>query len=209
MPPRARTLLRDLSGGHASVSYIELFLDLVYVFAVTQLSHFLLEHLSLIGALQALILFFAVWWAWMYTTWATNWLDPERGPVRFAIGGVMVGSLIMSTALPHAFTPGANGGGLVFALAYVSIQVLRSGFTAWAMRHGDQVNSRNLTRVTVYFMISGAFWIWGGLVPDPMTRAALWVLALVVEYSGPALLYWLPHLGSARTTDFAISGGYG
>ena len=129
MPPERRSLLRDLSHGHAAVSYLELFLDLVYVFAITQLSHFLLEHLTPLGALQAVILFLAVWWAWIYTTWATNWLNPERGPVRFLIGGVMIGSLMMSSALPHAFE---RDGGLPFALAYCGIQILRTGFTAWA-----------------------------------------------------------------------------
>src|SRR3546814_6983264 len=68
--------------GHAPVTYIELFFDLVFVFAITQLSHGLLEHLGWTGALQTLILLFAVWWVWIYTTWAANWLDPERANVR-------------------------------------------------------------------------------------------------------------------------------
>ena len=113
------SLLRNHGGGHAAVSYLELFFDLVYVFAITQLSHFLLEHLTLMGALQTALLFLAVWWAWMYTTWATNLIDPERGPVRFVIAAVMLGSLVMSSALPHAF----GAGGLIFALAYVAIHV--------------------------------------------------------------------------------------
>lgn len=204
MPLEGRTLLRDLSSGHAAVSYIELFLDLVYVFAVTQLSQFLLQHLSPVGALQALILFFAVWWAWMYTTWATNWLNPERGPVRFLIGAVMVASLVMSCAIPYAFAEG----GTIFALAYAGLQVLRTGFTAWAMRHDDKVNAHNLTRATIYFIISGGFWIVGGLTADPMIRMLLWAIALVVEYAGPALYFWVPWLGRAHTGDWAISGGH-
>ena len=74
--------LRD-SGAHADhrVSAMELFFDLVFVFAVTQLSHYLLKHHDLAGMLQALVMFLAVWWAWVYTAWATNWLDPERAPV--------------------------------------------------------------------------------------------------------------------------------
>ena len=107
------------------------------------------------GAFQTVILFLAVWWAWMYTTWATNWVNPERGPVRFMIAGVMVGSLILSSALPHAF----GEGGLAFALAYVAIQVLRTSFVVWAMREDDKVNSRNLTRATIYFCLAGLFWI--------------------------------------------------
>lgn len=202
MPREPRPLLRDLSGGHAAVSYIELFLDLVYVFAITQLSHFLLENLNPFGALQAAILFLAIWWAWIYTTWATNWLDPERGPVRFAIGGVMVGSLVMSSALPHALEDGA----LVFALAYVTIQVLRTGATSFAMRKGDRTNSRNLARATIYFGLAALFWIWGALEPDPAARTLLWAVALAVEYSGPALMFRVPLLGRAHDRDWAISG---
>ena len=63
--------------GSGRVGMVELFFDLVFVFAVTQLSHTLLEHLTLVGALQTLFLLLAVWWVWMYTCWFTNWLDPE------------------------------------------------------------------------------------------------------------------------------------
>ena len=64
------------------VTNIELFFDLVYVFAVTQLSHYLLAHLTVAGALQTALLLGMVWLAWIYTTWVTNWLDPDRIPVR-------------------------------------------------------------------------------------------------------------------------------
>ena len=63
-----RSMLRNHGGGYAAVSNLELFFDLVFVFAVTQVSHFLLADLSWSGALQSAILFGAVWWAWMYTT---------------------------------------------------------------------------------------------------------------------------------------------
>ncbi|MEQ1641240.1 MAG: low temperature requirement protein A, partial [Novosphingobium sp.] len=77
-----RSLLRNHGGGHAPVSFLELFFDLVFVFAITQLSHFLKDNLTAAGFAQALVMFLAVWWAWMYTTWATNWADPQRFEVR-------------------------------------------------------------------------------------------------------------------------------
>ena len=70
---------------HSRVTYVELFFDLVFVFAITQLSHTLLEHLSLGGLLQTTLLLMAVWWVWIYTSWVTNWLDPERTPVRLLL----------------------------------------------------------------------------------------------------------------------------
>ena len=72
-------LLRVRDGhGHARVSFVELFFDLVFVFAITQLSHHLLAHLTSRGLVQTTLLFMAIWWVWIYTTWVTNWLDPER-----------------------------------------------------------------------------------------------------------------------------------
>ncbi|HEX7710465.1 MAG TPA: low temperature requirement protein A [Sphingomonadaceae bacterium] len=204
MPGERRSLLRDLAHGHAAVSYLELFLDLVFVFAITQLSHFLLEHLTPFGTIETLILFLAVWWAWIYTTWATNWVDPARGPVRFMVAGVMIGSLVLSSSLPFAFAYG----GLVFALAYAAIQILRTCFVVWAMRADDKVNARNLARATLYFCLSAVFWVWGGLAAEPPLRAVLWAIALAIEYSGPALNFHFPWLGRAQTTDWSISGAH-
>src|SRR3954468_20857572 len=78
---RRPSLLRSRDH-RAHVTNVELFFDLVFVFAVTQLSHTLLEHLSLAGALQSGFLLLGVWWAWMYTCWFTNWIDPDRPTVR-------------------------------------------------------------------------------------------------------------------------------
>ncbi|MET0208211.1 MAG: low temperature requirement protein A, partial [Burkholderiaceae bacterium] len=71
--------------GHARVSFVELFFDLVFVFAVTQLSHTLIRHFSLAGVARTGFLMLAVWWVWVFTSWVTNWLDPERVPVRVAL----------------------------------------------------------------------------------------------------------------------------
>src|SRR5258705_1281682 len=80
---QGRALFRQyLPHQHNRVTYAELFFDLVFVFAVTQISHALLSRFTPIGALQTTLLFLGVWWVWVYTSWVTNWLDPERTPVR-------------------------------------------------------------------------------------------------------------------------------
>ena len=72
-------LLRQRGQGDSSrVGMVELFFDLVFVFAVTQLSHTLLADLSAENALRVALMLLAVWWVWIYTSWVTNWLDPER-----------------------------------------------------------------------------------------------------------------------------------
>jgi low temperature requirement protein LtrA len=96
-------LLRVRDGGQQPVTPLELFFDLVYVFAVTQLSHRLLDHLSVGGALETLLLLVVVWSAWVGTAWITNWFDPERMPVRPMLIAVMLASLFISVAIPEAF----------------------------------------------------------------------------------------------------------
>ena len=92
-------------GGHENsrVTYVELFYDLVFVFAVTQLSHGLLEHLTPLGALQTAVLMLAMWWAWIDTAWITNWLNPERTAVRLMLFGLMLAGLVLSASIPKAF----------------------------------------------------------------------------------------------------------
>ena len=109
---------------HSRVTYAELFFDLVFVFAVTQLSHTLLRHFTPLGVVQVTLLFLAVWWVWVYTSWITNWLDPEQTPVRLLLFLLMLGGLVLSTSIPTAF----EGRGLWFAVAYAAMQVGRNVF---------------------------------------------------------------------------------
>ena len=105
-------LMRKRGNRHQPVTTIELFFDLVFVFAVTQLSHLLLEHLSWHGVFQTALLLLAMWTSWIYTAWVTNWLDPHRRPVRLMLIVLMLIGLMMSAALPEAF----DDRGLVFAV---------------------------------------------------------------------------------------------
>jgi len=197
--------LRD-AGEHADhrVSPMELFFDLVFVFAVTQLSHYLLEHHTLAGAAQTLLMFLAVWWAWAYTAWATNWLDPDRAPVRLMLAVVMLLSLVMSSAIPGAFGPY----GIHFALAYVTMQVGRTAYTAWAKGEWERGASKNMTRATIYFAVAAPLWIAGGLDADPARRLLWWAAALAIEYAGPLLFFIVPGLGRSTAEEWDISGAH-
>src|SRR5689334_10988312 len=119
----AHQVLRQ-RGHHAPVTFEELFFDLVYVFAVTQLSHELLHHLTLTGLIDTLVLWFAVWLGWQYTCWVTNWFDPATPRIRSMLFAVMLLALVMAAAIPDAF----GDRGLVFALAYVAMQVGRTSY---------------------------------------------------------------------------------
>lgn len=196
-------LLRERRAGqHARVGFVELFFDLVFVFAITQCSHFLLGHLTWMGALQAALMLAAVWWAWIYTSWVTNWLDPERGPVQLALFVLMGAGLVLSAALPHAF----EDQGLVFGVAFAFIQVGRTVFMLWASRT-DPMLVRNFQRILLWLLVSAVLWIAGGLAA-PEQRLWFWLAALTVEYVSPALYFWVPGLGRARTEDWTVEGGH-
>jgi len=195
-------LLRVRGVSSAHVTNMELFFDLVYVFAITELTHPLLGRLTWLGAGQTLMLLLAVWWAWMYTAWVTNWFHPDAGPVRVMLLGTMLVSLIMSVTLPAAF--GARG--LEFACAYVVIQVGRTIFVVAAARESP-VLRRNFQRILVWSATAGVGWICGGLVHG-WARGALWLAALAVDYAAPAAGFYTPGLGRSQTTDWSIAGGH-
>ncbi len=199
-----RSLFRNRDGDEGEkVTNIELFYDLVFVFAITQLSHRFMSYLTTRGVIETLILFLAVWWLWIFTSWATNWLDPERGPVRAMLLIMMVGGLVMSTALPNAF--GAMG--MTFAVAYVTMQVFRSLAIVVASRRHDRARAQNFLRITFYFLLSAPLWIAGALAPHD-SRLWWWAGALGIEYAGPALLFQTPFLGRSSAGDWDISGAH-
>ena len=198
--------LRTRDSSEQRVAPLELFFDLVYVFAVTQLSHLLLEHLTVRGVLETLMLLLMVWGAWVYTAWFTNWFDPNRLPVRLVLVAVMLASLLMSVAIPEAF----GNRGLMFALAYVAIQVGRTAFTFLALRKSlgrSHPLSRTFQQILTWFVASGVVWIIGGLLGGE-ARFALWLLALAMDYSGPVVGYYVPGLGRSRTGEWTIEGGH-
>ena len=203
MAGETHNLLRERSGHQGSrVTPVELFLDLVFVFAITQLSHFLLEHSTLVGAVHTALLLMAVWWVWIFTSWATNWLDPERTAVRLMLFILMLAGLVLSTSIPEAF--GAKG--LAFAGAYVFMQVGRGLFTMWAMRTSPG-NYRNFQRINAWLIFASVFWIAGAFVGTE-ARLGLWAIALFIEFVSPSLGFWTPGLGRSSTADWDIEGSH-
>ncbi len=188
---------------HARVTFVELFFDLVFVFAVTQISHTLLAHLTPLGVLQTAVLFLGVWWAWIYTSWITNWLDPDRTSVRVALFVLMLAGLVLSTSIPQAFAER----GLAFALAYVAIQVGRTLFMLWAVPRSEVALSRNFARILAWLSASGLLWIAGGLAEGGV-RLGLWGCAVAIEYAGPLSRFWTPGLGASTLQDWTIEGGH-
>jgi low temperature requirement protein LtrA len=186
-----RTSLRREAGVEQHATTLELFYDLVFVFAVTQVSHLLLEHLTWEGAGQATMVLLVVWWSWNYTTWVTNELDPESIVVRLLLIALMLGSLLMAIAIPGAFGDRA----LLFAGSYVAIQVGRHLFLTFVAAEHGTIERLRAARILTWFVAAGALWIAGALV-DGTGRTVLWLAALAIDYGGPLVTFWVPGGGS-------------
>jgi low temperature requirement protein LtrA len=193
---RRRDLVRGRAGSEP-VTNVELFYDLVYVFAVTQLSHYLLAHPTLAGPLQAALLLAMVWLLWVYTTWVTNWLDPDRIAVRLLLLGLTLTSLVLSAAF------GARG--LAVGVAYAVMQIGRSVFTVIALR--GRPLQRNFQRILAWCLVSGLLAVLGGVVTGP-ARALLWLGAIGVDLLGGLAGFYTPRLGRSTTADWTIEGSH-
>ena len=182
-----RVRRRGTDGVSQRASSLELFYDLVFVFAITQVSHLLLEHLTWTGVLQSLIVLLAVYWSWNYTTWTTNELDTETIPVRLLLLGLMLVSLLMSVTIPQAFDEHA----LLFAGSYVAIQIGRHSFLTFVAAESGTVERERAGRILTWFVVVGVLWVAGALVEGP-GRYVLWLVAFALDYCAPLVTYWVP-----------------
>jgi low temperature requirement protein LtrA len=169
-------------------TYLELFYDLVFVFAITQISHHLLRDLTWEGAGQSALLLLVVWWSWNYTTWVTNELDPESAVVRLVMIALMLASLMMAVAIPHAFDDDAQ----LFIISYLAIQLGRHAFLTFAAADPGEPERTRAGAVLGWFCLAGVFWLGGALVDGGAERTVLWLIALVIDYAGPILTFPLP-----------------
>ena len=167
-PGGERVSTRFQRGDRSEVTTLELFYDLVFVFAVTQVSHLLLDHLTWEGAGQAALVLLVVWWSWNYTTWVTNELDPDAIPVRLLLIGLMLASLVMAVAIPEAF----GDRGMLFAGAYVVIQVGRHTFLTFASGRPGTIERTRAGEILIWFLAAGVLWLGGALVEGRPARCS-------------------------------------
>ncbi|HMJ32568.1 MAG TPA: low temperature requirement protein A [Baekduia sp.] len=184
-----------------SVTPLELFFDLVYVFAVSQLSHHLVEHFDVRTGIETLVLALAVVYAWYMTAWLSNWLSPEHRPVQALLLTIMLASLLMSSAIGDAFTDRA----WLFVVPYVAIQVGRASFATVTFTSGS--NQRiHFVNVLAWESATSVLWIAGALA-DGDARLVPWAIAVVVTYAGVALYHPIPgrpsHLAAPIGPDAA------
>lgn len=195
---RAAQLLRDPAAARP-ISYIELFFDLAFVYALTQLDRGLTHDLSAPAWLRALLLLAALWWVWTVTAWSTDWFDPDHPFVRGLLTWVMFGALLMAAAVPRAF----GGYSIIFAAAYVTTHLGRGAGLFYRLR-GQPAARRRSARVAVWFAITGVAWISGALVPA--ARYPLWTAAVAVDATIGLVGYPVPGLGRATAEELGVRG---
>ncbi len=188
-------------GAERHATNFELFFDLVYVFAVTQLSHHLLGDLAWTGAAETLFLLLAVYWAWNYTTWMTNWFDPETVAVRLTLAFVMLASLLMAVAVPEAF----GDRSLLFVGGYCALQIGRNAFVVAVTPAGPF--HRNFQQILVWSVLSTPLWV-AGAIADGEARWAMWLGALGLDLAAPLVRYVLPVYGRTPLREWEIDPGH-
>jgi low temperature requirement protein LtrA len=167
--------------GEERVTPLELFFDLVFVFAITQVTGFLAANETGEGLPRGALLLAALWWAWAAYAWLTNTLDPEEGAVRLAVFASSGAMLVVALATPAAF--GAEA--LVFGVAYFIVRVLHVVLYAIAGRDDPELRAAVL-RFAPGAVLGPSLLVVAGLFDGP-AEIGLWITALAIDY-GSALL---------------------
>ena len=200
----AADLLRK-PGQPQRATFLELFFDLVFIFALNRVSHRLVEDVTsqrrivLTEAGQTLVVLLAVWLVWTATAIITDLYDPEKPQIQLLIVATMFASLVMAVAVPAAF----GRRGLLFAGAYVAIHVGRGLFLVPALRGHEA--QRRAARVLFWFGVSAVPWIVGALFPESVTRGVLWTVAIGLDYAALVLRLPTPGLGRPPVTDLPVT----
>ncbi len=188
-------------GEHAGeVQPVELFFDLVYALAVTQLTHHLLDTLSMRGALETLALLWGVWAGWISVTWISNYFDVRARPVRLSLLVAAFAGLVLASSIPEAF----GDRGMTLALAVIVLIVGTPLLGMMAVGAGHPLRPV-LRRVAIWDALVGALWL-AGAWAEGNWRLALWLLASVIIGLVIFAGFPLPGLGRNRTTDYTITG---
>jgi low temperature requirement protein LtrA len=163
------------------VSTIELFFDLVFVFAITQVTGFIASNATGDGLLRGGLLLAALWWAWTAYAWLTNTLDPEEGGVRLAMFASSGAMLIVALAAPKAF--GAEA--VVFGVAYFIVRVLHVVLYAIAGRDDPELEAA-VIRFAPGAILGPTLLLIASFFDGP-AEIGLWVAALLIDYGGVLL----------------------
>jgi len=159
-------------------TYLELFFDLVFVFAITQVTTLLLGDMTVAGFARSALVLAMVWWAWSAYAWMTNAIDVGSPVVRAGLLAAAAGSFFMAIALPDAF----DGGGIRFAAPYFAVRALNILLYVRGLRH-DREHQASVQALAPFFLLAPAIVLAGGFAGDSW-RVSLWGVALAIDLLG-------------------------
>jgi low temperature requirement protein LtrA len=172
----------DMAAREQRVTPLELFFDLVFVYAITQVTLLMSDDPTWGGVGRGLVVLAALWWAWAGYAWLTNLLEPEEGPVRVGMFAAMTAMLVVALAVPEAFDDDA----VLFGLAYLVVRLLQVVLFAIAGRRDPDLLGTLLRTLPpaslspVLILIAALF--------DGRAQAALWIVALAVDYASALMI---------------------
>jgi low temperature requirement protein LtrA len=158
--------------------FLELFFDLVFVFAVTQVVSLILEDTSAAGFARSALVLGMVWWAWSGYAWMTNAIDVDRVGVRLLFLLGMLASLLMALAVPDAY----QDEGAWFAVGYAAVRVLNVVLYDTGLR-GDPAHRAAFRKLAPWFLVAPTVALAGGFA-DGDLRVALWTVSLALDVIG-------------------------
>ena len=171
----------------ATVSPIELFFDLVFVFALTQVTAFMADDLTWNGLLRGTLIVMLLWWCWIGWAWIANVASADQAAIKFLMFAAMGAMFLMALCIPEAFDDFAGGlvAPLVLAICYLVFRLMHLAMFFY-LAGDDKGLRRQLLRftpsvlgATVILVVASQFSGW--------VQTALWVGALVVDYAGTFL----------------------
>ncbi len=171
-----------------SVTTLELFFDLVFVFALTQITALMAHDLSWHGLLRGVLLTAVLWWSWIGFSWLCNIVKADEGSVRGVILLAMASMFVIALAIPEAFhdLPGGLPGPVVIACAYFAFRALHL-VMFWLIADGDAVLRRTLLRFAPS-MLGGTALLLVASQYHGTTQTLLWAAALAADYGGTYLI---------------------
>jgi low temperature requirement protein LtrA len=174
--------LESQESDERSVGYLELFFDLTFVFAMSQVTYLMLHDISWLGFCRGVLALLALWWAWVCYAWLTNTFKIARVIHTTLIILAMAAMLIAVTALPTAFTTGA----LVFGLALLAVRLINAGLFIASASRGEAELASAIRRLMPGLLVGPVLIVAGAFVASPY-RELLWLAAAAADYGSPLI----------------------
>jgi low temperature requirement protein LtrA len=176
---------RDLE--QARVTPLELFFDLVFVFALTQVTAFMADELSWHGILRGVLVLMLLWWAWTGYAWLANVASADERPIKLAILAGMAAMFVLALSIPEAFDdlPGGLPGPVVLAICYLLFRVMHFVMFLIIAREDAGLRSQVLRFAPSVFISSAVLLVASQF--DGWLQTGFWALALVADYVGTAM----------------------